>query len=53
MPRPLSAASRCSTVPTRASPLPRLVASAVSTTNAAVAGMPGEPGRSTRWKTMP
>ena len=39
MPSPLSAASRCSTVPTFTPSLPRVVASAVSTTYCAVAGM--------------
>src|SRR5260221_7563665 len=53
MPSPANADSRCSTVETRAPPVPSVVPSVVSPTLAARAGMSAAPGRSVRWNTRP
>ena len=53
MPKPAKVASKCSTVATRASPLPNVVARCVSTTLAAHALTGRHLPRSERWKTMP
>src|SRR5210317_430418 len=53
MPRPASAASRCSTVETRSAPSIRQVESVVSPTHSARAGISSTGSRSTRRNTIP
>ena len=53
MPSPNSAASRCSTVPTVASPRPSLVASSVETTSLERAGISTGSPKSERTNTIP